>query len=76
MSSESKNNDKKKKVVCENCDKSTQQKELPAESSSSKGMPCSKAYEAVSKCMDVNKGQVSACSKEWSIFRDCHDENR
>jgi hypothetical protein len=66
-----------KVVVCENCDKRTQQKELPDDSIASIfGNTCGDAYRAVSLCMTNHKGQVSACSREWDIFRSCHDNDR
>ena len=63
------------KVVCEACDKTTQ-KELPQVSTSSQGMPCEKAYLAVSECMANHKGQISSCVKEWDAFRECHENKK
>jgi hypothetical protein len=63
------------KVVCENCDKSTQ-KELPQVSTAAQGMACEKVYLAVSECMDKHKGQISSCVKEWDAFKACHEKRR
>jgi len=74
-SSDNNNKSQPQKVVCENCDKKTQ-KPAPEESIVSEGMTCSEAYKAVSACMTKNDGQISACSKEWDVFRACHDNNK
>lgn len=63
------------KIVCENCDKKNQ-KALPEDSIASPGYTCAEAYRAVSACMEANKGQVSSCSRQWEIFRTCHDNSR
>ncbi|CAB9507957.1 expressed unknown protein [Seminavis robusta] len=63
------------KVVCENCDKSTQ-KDLPDNTIASSGNACGDFYQSVSACMTENKGQVSACAKEWDAFRKCHDDDK
>jgi len=60
-------------VVCEECDRKTQ-KELPAASTSSEGMPCQEAYSAVTKCMAKHNGQISPCVKEWDVFKACHEK--
>lgn len=67
--------EKQEKVVCEDCEKSTQ-KDLPQESTSSQGMPCEKTYLAVSECMANYKGQISSCVKEWDAFKECHEKKR
>lgn len=59
-------------VVCIDCDKKTQ-KDLPdSGSSASTGSPCEESYVEVTSCMDANKGQISACVKEWDKFKECH----
>ena len=68
-------NTNQEKPVCVNCDKSTQ-KDLPEDSIASNGSVCSDAYQMVSVCMKENKGQISACAKEWDVFRQCHDNNK
>ena len=58
--------------VCVDCDKSTQ-KDLPDENNAaSKGNPCEKSYSKVTACMDINRGQISSCAREWDEFKECH----
>lgn len=64
------------KVVCVDCDKATQQKDLPSQSTASEGHPCAPVYTTVSKCMTQNNDQVSKCITEWANFQDCHEANR
>ena len=53
-------------VVCENCDKKTQQ-DLP----SNEENDCLGFYRAVDRCMLANRGQVSSCIDEWREFKFC-----
>jgi hypothetical protein len=76
---------KKQKVVCENCDKSTQV-DLPppppvndTEDSASTSINsstslCRTQYQDVDRCMRENKGQISKCVSQWDAFRTCHDD--
>uniref|UniRef100_A0A7S4K730 CHCH domain-containing protein n=1 Tax=Odontella aurita TaxID=265563 RepID=A0A7S4K730_9STRA len=63
------------KVECIDCDKSTQ-KDLPAVSSSSDGMPCDEIYLRVTECMNRNNGQIAPCAKDWDEFKVCHEKER
>lgn len=67
---------KQKEVVCADCDKKSQ-KELPDgnSSSASRGNSCEESYARVTACMDANKGQISACVKEWDEFKECHAQH-
>jgi CHCH domain len=57
------------KPVCLDCERKNQ-KEAPTDSLANDG--CSLEYSQVSKCMKENKDQISACVKEWSVFKTCH----
>ncbi|KAL3759425.1 hypothetical protein ACHAWU_000724 [Discostella pseudostelligera] len=65
------------KPICIDCDKKTQQKDLPLDNSSSasKGMPCEAIYAKVTECMDKHLGQVAPCALEWDEFKECHANN-
>jgi uncharacterized protein YgiB involved in biofilm formation len=77
------NKKKKEKVVCENCDKSTQV-DLPPppvddttssiSTTSSVTSLCRTQYQNVDRCMRENKGQISKCAVQWDAFRKCHDD--
>ena len=61
-------------VVCEKCDARKYQKKVPKDDiKSSKGGTCEQYYKNVTICMKQNKGQISKCTKEWDLFRDCHN---
>ena len=62
---------RKEEAVCVDCDKSTQ-KDLPDDNAASEGNPCQKSYSKVTACMDINKGQISSCAREWDEFKECH----
>ena len=63
----------KQKVYCPDCDAKTKQVPLPTnDEKSSKGKECGPIYEVVAECMKTNKGQVTACTKEWDAFKNCH----
>ena len=73
-----------KKIVCENCDKSTQvdvphntnddeSSVLVVSSAAAPGQACRTSYEQVDRCMKDNKGQISKCVAQWNDFRKCHE---
>jgi hypothetical protein len=68
--------------ICIDCDKKTQQKELPETSTTetppsaaAPGQACAELYLAVTTCNLGNKGQITPCVKEWDAFRACHEAN-
>ena len=62
-----------KKVVCVDCDAKTNQVPLPSNDGiSSQGKECGAIYDIVADCMKENRGQVTACTKEWDAFKNCH----
>uniref|UniRef100_A0AAV1TNS6 CHCH domain-containing protein n=1 Tax=Peronospora matthiolae TaxID=2874970 RepID=A0AAV1TNS6_9STRA len=37
---------------------------------------CEDSYMRVDACMKRHNGRVSACTKEWEKFRQCHEQNK
>ena len=63
--------------VCEHCDATKHQKDIPdADTESSNGGLCENYYMNVTICMKQNKGQITSCRKEWDLFRDCHENSK
>ena len=58
--------------VCVECDKSRNQKPVPAAGLAS----CQEVYLKVEQCMTTHKGQVSSCKKEWDEFRQCREKSK
>ena len=60
-------------VVCVNCAKETQR---AAPENASANARCSDPYRQVDACMKAHQGQISACVKEWQVFRECHENEK
>ena len=69
-SSTSRSNNK----ICEYCDATKHQKELPQKTTKDDdddGTSCDVYYSTVDACMKRHNGQISKCQNEWNEFRDC-----
>lgn len=65
----------KSNIVCVDCDAKTKQVPLPSNDGiSSQGKECGAIYDLVAECMQQNRGQVTACTKEWDAFKNCHSK--
>ena len=54
-------------VECVDCKRSAKAEQRAREG----GLGCDDLYKRVDACMAANRGQVSACTEEWTAFRAC-----
>jgi hypothetical protein len=61
--------------VCIECDIS-KKRDLPStdDISSTPSSPCAALYDAVDRCMKLNKGKIAPCAQQWSDFNQCHEQ--
>ena len=62
-------------VVCEYCDATKHQKELPKQQTEDASV-CDVYYTNVDACMKRHNGQISKCQFEWKEFRDCFNTTK
>lgn len=66
---------KENQITCEKCKPISDESKLESISNKIADMKCIAEYDIMNSCMTKYKGNISSCSKEWKIFKLCHDKN-